>query len=315
MKIAFHDNSLSLRGTTVAIYDWAYWSKIYLDQEPIILFDKTHSANSNEVFDKFKKEFSVFGYGNKNNINTILSQNNCTHFLMEKGGKPDGVISSVCKNLINAISVCDKNDIHGDVFAFGSKWLSSLHNYTIPFVPYIVHLPNEDSNMRDELNIPKHAIVFGRNGGFETFDLQFVKDTIKHILDARNDIWFIFQYTEQFINHERVIYLKPTADLKVKTQFINTCDAMIHARYVGESFGLSCGEFSLRNKPIITWNGSPERSHIDILGDKALLYNDEKDLFNILSNISKTDINSGDWNCYQEYSPENVMNKFKEVYL
>ena len=25
MKIAFHDNSLCLRGTTVAIYDWAYW--------------------------------------------------------------------------------------------------------------------------------------------------------------------------------------------------------------------------------------------------------------------------------------------------
>ena len=31
MKIALHDNSLSLRGTTVAIYDWAFWLREYLE--------------------------------------------------------------------------------------------------------------------------------------------------------------------------------------------------------------------------------------------------------------------------------------------
>ena len=42
MKIAFHDNCLSLRGTTVAIYDWAYWTRHYLDVDPVIMYDESH---------------------------------------------------------------------------------------------------------------------------------------------------------------------------------------------------------------------------------------------------------------------------------
>ena len=132
MKIAFHDNSLSLRGTTVAIYDWAYWTRHYLGIEPIIMFDVNHSANDSGVIEKFESEFSVFGYSNLSQIDTILEKNNCDAFLMEKGGEPDGVLSSVCKNLINAISGNWKSEwVHGDVYAMGSKWLSKITDYKI----------------------------------------------------------------------------------------------------------------------------------------------------------------------------------------
>lgn len=315
MKIAFHDNSLSLRGTTVAIYDWAYWTRHYLDIDPIIMYDTSHPANNVDAISKFEKEFPVFGYQSKDEIDTILSENCCDAFLMEKGGKPDGVISTVSKNLVNAISVCTENDIHGDIYAMGSKWLSKITDYKIPYVPYIVHLPDHESNMRDELGIPKTDLVFGRNGGWDTFDLGFVKDSIIEIIDKRKDIWFLFQYTEPFINHERVIYLDGTADLNQKVKFINTCDAMLHARYIGESFGLSCAEFSIRNKPIITWYNSPERNHIDILGDKGIFYENKQDIDYILLNLDRSEINQLEWNCYQDYSPEKVVQKFKEVYL
>ena len=47
MRIAFHDNCLCLRGTTVAIYDWAYWTRHYLDIDPIIMFNlKNNLVNS-----------------------------------------------------------------------------------------------------------------------------------------------------------------------------------------------------------------------------------------------------------------------------
>ena len=59
MKIAFHDNSLSLRGTTVALYDYAYFTRKYLGNESIILYNKNHSANSDDVVKKFKKEFDI----------------------------------------------------------------------------------------------------------------------------------------------------------------------------------------------------------------------------------------------------------------
>lgn len=315
MKIAFHDNSLSLRGTTVAIYDWAYWTRHYLGVDPIIMYDTKHPANSGDVIEKFKKEFPVFGYDKKSQIDEILSKNNCNAFLMEKGGKPDGVISTVSKNLVNAISVCSVSDIHGDVYAMGSKWLSKITNYTIPYVPYMVHLPDVEDDMRNELNIPKDALVFGRNGGWETFDIQFVKDAIHQILDERSDVWFVFQFTQPFMENERVIYLPGSSDMNTKVKFINTCDVMLHARYVGESFGLSCAEFSICNKPVITYHKSPERNHIDTLDERGIYYENYSDILHILRNLDKKEINSLEWNCYRDYTPEKVVQKFKEVYL
>ena len=316
MRIAFHDNSLCLRGTTVAIYDWAYWTRHYLDIDPIIMFNLKNNFNDKSVIEKFEKEFPVFGYEDKSQIDDILSKNKCDAFLMEKGGEPDGVISSVSKNLVNAISGWWKPEwVHGDVYAMGSKWLSKITDYKIPYVPYIVHLPDHNLNMRDELGIPKDALVFGRNGGWDTFDLQFVKQSIVENLEKRSDIWFIFQYTEPFYEHERIIYLEPTADLNEKVRFINTSDVMLHARNIGESFGLSCAEFSIRNKPVITYYNSLERNHIDTLDEKGIFYENKEDIDHILLNLDRNEITGLEWNCYQDYSPENVVQKFKEVYL
>jgi len=317
MKIAFHDNSLSLFGTTLALYNWAYYGREYLGFDPIILYNQNHNANNNSVIDKFKNNFNnkVFSYSNVNEIDYILNKNNCEYFFMEKGGKPDGVISKTSKNLINAISICNTNDIHGDIFAMGSEWLSKIIDYKIPFVPYIVTLPDDHLDLREELNIPNDGFVFGRNGGFETFDIDFVKEAIKEVIDIRKDIWFLFQCTEPFIEHERVIYLPSSTDPNYKVKFINSCDVMLHARGLGESFGMACGEFSIKNKPVITWDGSKERNHIDVLADKGIFYNNKKDIKNILLNITKKDIKAKDWNAYRDYTPEKVIKKFKEVYL
>ena len=316
MKIAFHDNSLCLRGTTVAIYDWAYWTRHYLNVDPIIMFNKNESSNSVDAINKFKKEFPVFSYSNKSEIDRILSENECDYFLMEKGGSPDGVISTVSKNLVNAISGhWQPNWIHGDIYAMGSKWLSKITNYEIPYVPYMVDLPDINEDMREELGIPKEALVIGRNGGSDTFDIPFVKQAIQVVLNERKDIWFVFQLTDKFIDHERVIFLPGSSDMNTKVRFINTSDAMLHARYVGESFGLSCAEFSIRNKPVITYEKSPERNHIDTLDEKGIYYENYSEILHILRNLDKKEINSLEWNCYQDYTPEKVVQKFNEVYL
>lgn len=317
MKLAFHDNAMSLFGTTVALYNWAYWGREYLDIEPVILYNKNHRANDHTVVEKFNRTFDnkVFCYSDTGQIDRILIENECEYFFMEKGGKPDGVLSSVCKNLVNAIGICTLQDVHGDVFAMGSEWLSKIVDHKIPFVPYIVTLPETHLDLREELGIPSDAFVFGRNGGRETFDIQFVKESIFEILEERNDAWFVFQCTEKFIDHERVIFIPNSTDPEYKVKFINTCDAMLHARTVGESFGMACGEFSIRNKPVITWSESPEQSHIDILGDKGIYYRTKEDVIDILLGITKADVANRDWNCYRDYEPEKVMNKFKQVYL
>jgi hypothetical protein len=98
-----------------------------------------------------------------------------------------------------------------------------------------------------------------------------------------------------------------------KVRFINTCDAHLHARNIGESFGLTCGEFSVKNKRVITWNGSKETNHIDILGDKGIYYNTQQDIYDILLNIKQIDTNI-DMNCYREYIPKTVMEIFIKKY-
>lgn len=314
MKIAFHDNCLCVRGTTVAIHDYAYWTREYLNVEPLIIFNSKNPFNDKNGYEKCSSQFQIFSYEDISQIDDILLEQKCDSFFAIKGGYFDGVISNVCKNLICAVSSrCSKKDIHGDVFAMGSDWLSKITG--IPSVPHIAYLPYHNDNMREELNIPKNNLVLGRSGGWETFDISFVKVAIAEIINLRKDIWFIFQNTEPFINHERVIYLPPNYDLKNKVKFINTCDAMIHAREIGESYGLSCAEFSICNKPIITWYNSIERNHIETLGERGIYYSGKEDILNIFLNLDKNEINKLDWNSYQDYSPEKVVEKFKKIYL
>jgi hypothetical protein len=58
-------------------------------------------------------------------------------------------------------------------------------------------------------------------------------------------------------------------DMTFKTRFIQTCDAMLHASRSGETFGLFPGQFSIRNKPVITWAKGADPAHLDILQGKA----------------------------------------------
>jgi glycosyltransferase involved in cell wall biosynthesis len=195
-----------------------------------------------------------------------------------------------------------------------------MTNGVAPFVPHMIAVDKTSLDLRDELNIPKDAIVFGRHGGETTFDLPFVKKLIVEISKKRKDIYFVFMGTNSFVfksiftPYKNIIFLPKSQDELYKAKFINTCDAYLHARKQGESFGIAVGEFSICNKPVITWANSDEKSHIDILGDKAILYNDANDLNEIIQNF-KVD-NSKDWDAYSaEYSAEKVMDKYKSVFI
>jgi c-di-AMP phosphodiesterase-like protein len=77
LKIAFWDNSLSERGTTVALYDYAYHNKYLLNNQSIILYDHTRTNNNQNVINKFKKEFDVFSVNNFKEVDNILKHQNC----------------------------------------------------------------------------------------------------------------------------------------------------------------------------------------------------------------------------------------------
>lgn len=318
MKIAFHTNQLSLRGTEVAMYDYAHYNEALLGNESIVITKSPTlwKYSDPEAIEKFQKRFKVFFYNTIDEIEQILDDNNVDVFYAQKSGHKDGIVSKKRKSVVHV--VFRDYDPHGDVYAFISEWLAKAFSNVHQFVPYMVDLPAHDKDLREELNIPKDAYVFGRHGGYETFDIPFVKEFIGKFVKKRNDTFFLFMNTEKFIDHPRVIFLDPCAELYRKTEFINTCTAMIHARYKGETFGLACAEFSLRNKPVITFSQSPDRAHEMILGTNYFSYSNPLELGLIFANMesyfSKENM-SKDWNMYRNYSPEKVMQKFKQVFL
>lgn len=314
MKIGFYQPHLCLRGTTVAMFDYAFYNQTILGNESIIFYDKNHSLNNQTTIDKFSI-FKCVSIDGIHELDKNLQINNCDAVFIPKGGwKNDGRNSTVCKTLIQAVGMASAEEKHGSVYAYGSYWLSKVcSNNSIPAVPHMVDLPDINDDFRKELNISKDAYVFGRTGGQDTWNLNFSNEVIQKILDKRNDVYFIFQNTPLPFTHRKIIHIPSTSDMIFKTKFINTCDAMIHARYEGESFGLSCAEFSIRNKPVITWLGSKERNHIEILGDKGIYYNNKEEMYQKILNFEKKP--DEDWNCYRDYYPDNIINIFKKVYI
>jgi len=307
-KILFFDPHINERGTSVATYDYAHFNEIELGNESIIA---TFSNDSNPFFGKFNRRFKTYTIQDFNELNTIIKEESCEYYYLLKYGYNDGRIIEGVKNLVHV--VFPSNDPHGDVYVYVSKWLAN-NSGSEKYVPHIINLPEISYDLREELNIPKGKFVFGWYGG-NNFEIEFARESVIEVAKNRKDYIFLFMNQDPFCDLDNVIFINGTDSPERKVAFINTCNSMIHARERGETFGISIGEFSSKNKPVITYGSSLERSHIDILGDKGFYYNNKEELIEILMNISSSDLENRDWNCYQEFNPKSVMNKFKEIFL
>ena len=310
--IGFHSNQLCERGTEIALYDYAFYNENIYNNKSIIFYDINNSYNVSSVIKKFTDKFKCYAYDKFTDIDDIIVNEKIDYFYSIKYGTIDDKLVSKCPNLIHSVFIIQP---HGFKYAAVSKYLSDKYVNIVDYVPHMINLPiNLKENLRSMLNIPLDAIVFGRYGGKEQFNIKFVHSAIKKILESNDQMYFLFANTNAFHYHPRIIYLNCTIDLNEKVKFINTCDAMIHARSDGETFGLSIGEFSTMNKPIITTTLG-DTAHLNILGDKAIIYKDENQLIYVFQNIKSILATRKDWNAYTDYTPEKVMNKFMKVFL
>jgi hypothetical protein len=308
MKVLFHSNQLGMRGTEVALYDYALYNEIILGNKSIIVSDSTKELST---LDKFKSKFEVLLYDEFKDVQSFVDKNKIDFTYFIKSGNNDGKLLANTKNSIHA--VFQEKQIHGDNYAYVSEWLANKMNMPGQYVPHIVTLPEPTDTFRKKLNIPKDAIVVGRYGGFNEFDIPFVHRAISNVISTRNDIYFLMMNTAPFLNHERLIYVDSTYKLQNKSNFINTCDYMIHARGHGESFGLSICEFLFLNKPVITFKGGLDQNHLMVLKEKGLYYTDYNSLVDILLSLGKPqfDVTS----LVTQFSPSNVMERFANIFL
>jgi len=328
MKIAFHSYQLGERGTEICLYKYAKYNREILGNESIIISTSSRPIPCKSRFDEFETILypDVWQGDGKNDslrntLEDICEKNGVDVFYAIKGGEDDGFMPTNTKRLAHCIFRMDEP--HGDVYSGVCKYISDKHGGTHPYVHHILEreAPHIEDDFREEFGIPKDALVLGRHGGHDTFSLPFVHSAIDTVLDHRKDLYFVFLNTNKFIEHERVIYLPWTLDEEYKAKFVNTCDGMLHARYDGEIFSLATAEFSIRNKPVITWNPTNPPSHYDtghiyVMDEDAIYYKDETQLTQILMDLDKKEINSIEWGQYcNNYTAEKVMKEFKEVYL
>jgi hypothetical protein len=327
MRIAFHSDQLCVRGTSVAMFDYAFFNQTLLKNQSVIIVPFT-ARNDVEAVKHFSNHFQIIYYRDKQveDLESKLEENKCDVLYCIKYGKNDGIVSKKIRTVVHCVFDC--SEPHGDVYAAVSKALADKFNIS-SFVPHMISIKEHLKECREEtkdclrtlLNIPANAVVFGRYGGMDTMNLDFCWRAIKFVVENYPNIYFIFCNTPQLVQHPQIIYLQKTASLQFKQAFIQACDAHLECGSLGHSFGLAIGEFNVFNKPIIAYNPALQPSfwndsHIKILGTKGLYYSDERQFIHMLTTFDKHEQSLKDWNVYENtYSPHNVMEMFQNVFL
>jgi hypothetical protein len=323
MKVAFLENKLTLRGSTLSIYNYANFNETLLNNESVIItrsYEQMKDSRDVDIkaYDMFNNRFKVFYYRDVSDIEHIIKEQQIDILYIQKSGLlNDELITNICKCVIHC--VFETFEPHGDVCASISDWNNIRYNTNMKVVPYMVHVAEPQGNLRKELNIPDDALVFGTYSGSDG-NVEYILDTVKLLgNNTTNNIYFIFMNITPFCEPtNKIMFFNGTSDINIKRKFIDTCDAMLYMRIFGETFGLACGEFSLCNKLVIAHKNPEDKSHINFLKSNIVLHENKEELVQILTSWKdfqaelKNDFEDND---YKMYTPEKVMNIFKEVFL
>jgi glycosyltransferase involved in cell wall biosynthesis len=329
VRILFHAEQLNYRGTTNSILDYAHYNQEILGNESVIVYSRETPAGIDvgsvpEVIQSVGQRFKLLTYDNNDHLNEIAKDYD--FFYSQRAGervdshtqRENAVITST---RMGVHCVFQWHDPHGDVYAYISEWMSKnvakLYKAPVhPWVPYVVNLPAPTYDTRAHLGIPKDKFVIGRFGGYNTFDLPFAHKVVMRVAQEREDIVFLFANTQPFCDLPNVLFLGPFWGNEQKSNYINACDAFVHARWLGESFGLAIAESLFFNKPVLACENGFDGNHVEMLKPYDLIYKfeDEQDMYNRL--ISLRDKVGVDYrSSVEKYNPRNVMEQFKRVFI
>lgn len=318
-NVLFHAFNLGHRGGTNSLRDYAHYNQVLLGNKSTIVYHNPiapgYQISYPDVIESLSKEFEIIAIPHDDdlnkNMNSLASKYDFVY--SQRSGLTETPLFNSTKFGVH--SAFDNYTDECDVFAYISKYLSDINKQrNAPYVPYMIDLPKQSKDIRETYGISKDQFVFGRIGGYQEFDIDFVHAAIKSILDKRDDIVFLLVNTKPFYEHKNIIYIDPFFDQQKKSDFINSCDAMIHARTMGETFGLAVMEFLYFNKPVLAWEKGNDLNHVNVLQEFNLLYNNE----NIETKMQELIEERRNYNfsqILQEFTPVSVMKKFQEIFI
>lgn len=315
MKIAFHSHGLTLRGSEVALLDYAVLNREVLGNESLILARDRPGLAADPVLRHWREKVPCAVYENPRELPELCRRERVEVFYQIKPGRDDGFTVAGVRNCIHAMFPA--TEFHGDRYAYVSRWLGRvMTGREDRFVPHRVPRLDSRENLRAGLGIPAGARVFGRHGGADTFNIPFARRAVLRHARANPEDHFIFLNTDRFgpaRPSANLHFLPGTTEPAEKAKFLASCDAMLHARLHGETFGLAVGEFAVLGKPVITFAGSRERAHLEMLGDRALLYRNQEELEKILAEFRPATVRGTEYEDHAD--PIRVMDRFRECFL
>ena len=210
----------------------------------------------------------------------------------------------------------------------------------LPIVPLIARplessAPDAARKLRDQLSIPSNATVFCSYGGQNSFSIDFVKHAISHLVNSDHpedqDMYFLFANHLPFLKKPspRVIHMPNLKSSRDKHAFVHACDAMLHARSDGETFGLAVAEFSMEERPVLAYahnflhhekgpGNGVALEHVRILRNRpgALLpYTNQSTLNMQLRAFNRSHRPNASINAYAPYAPQIVMRRFCDIFI
>jgi hypothetical protein len=178
-------------------------------------------------------------------------------------------------------------------------------------------------DLRERLGIGREATVFGCYGGPQSFSVGCARKAVVEAAALRGDLCFLFMNIEPFCEAPNVLFLPGSTDMDEKQRLVNSCDAMLHARADGETFGLSVAEFFISGKPILSYDPrfdprrKYDRAHLDMLGANCDRYFSKHELLDLLLGFEKRTVEQDAIaSTYLEpYSRQRIMDIFDEIFV
>ena len=334
--------STCTRGTGVAMFDYA---DIVADSADsvVVLCNRFPDPTYAPTLARFQRRFPGKVYeGGASLVEGILRNHSITHVYALVNGDPG---SAESKHLLAAQSKYSIIlDIHA-VFVNNPPFPAPVRNARIsysvpgkaPIVPHMVRLATTSrrGNLRSKLGF-QNDTVFCSIGGASSFDIPFVRKLVCQIVTSppasrpnrprfltanhkpfceRGAATVAWNATAIEATRFSLIHLPAFRNEYDKELFMNTCDAFLHARASGETFGLAVAEFSAMNKAVLAYYDPPSKAHLHILGRKALLYKDARSLETHIRAFSRARSSSMSWDVYtQQYNPKAVMRRFCHIF-
>jgi len=313
MRVSFDGGRLNERGTAVALYDYAFYARALLGVEPIILHD-TSGTIDDEQLSRFSRAFDVRAYHSPEQRVEALEETRADVAYFLKTTRALSPTSPARRTAVHEVFRFFQP--HGDAYAYISSWLADAAAASrYPAVPLIVDPPKPLANLRAEFGVPSDAVVAGRHGASNQFDVPFVRPAIEAALAARPDLWIMLLNTARFSDHERIVHVPRAPDRQRVADFVASCDVGLNARRGGEAFGLAIAEFLAQDKPVLVWQGGRDRNHLTLVDDRRMWFRTREDLTRALVAFAPRP-SGGAWRQRVEpFTPEAVMPLFARTFL